>query len=146
MRRLAIFTLLLAVTAGCGDRPTLSQVTGILREDGAALSRVALDGKSAALSDDRAGCEPGTRRSVYALTGALPATGDRAAATAAVASALAAELHRMGYQEGDNPEPRFGVNVSVVEKRSLGIVFTIAIRDRAPEVQVSGRTGCLPAG
>ncbi|GGL15315.1 hypothetical protein Sme01_70190 [Sphaerisporangium melleum] len=134
--------LLALLACGCGGaRPSLEEATRLLRDDGAALSRLALPGKAVTLTRETSGCPAGTARGVYTLTGDLPQDSG-AQAPAAVASTLAAEFHRMGYQEGESPQERFGLNVSVVRKESLGIVFTVALRSERPNVEITGTTAC----
>ncbi|WP_405145500.1 hypothetical protein OG589_01710 [Sphaerisporangium sp. NBC_01403] len=144
MRRVGVGALVLVLGTACGGGLTIEETTGILREDAAVLSRIQLDHKATALTDDRSGCGAGTRRSVFTMTGDLPPGADPAQASAALASTLATEFHTMGYQEAEGPHAQFGVNISVLEKQSLGIVFTVAMRNRPPNIDISGKTGCLP--
>ncbi|MEU8266175.1 hypothetical protein AB0B89_03330 [Sphaerisporangium sp. NPDC049002] len=144
MRRVGVCALVLVLGTACGGGLTLAETTGVLREDAAVLSRMDLDHKATAFTDDRSGCEAGTRRSVFTMTGDLPRGADPAAASAALASTVATEFRTMGYQEAEGPHARFGVNVSVLEKQSLGIVFTVTMRTDPPNVDISGKTGCLP--
>lgn len=144
MRNVGIIAVLLVLAAACGGGPTLEETTGILRQDAAVLGRIELARKAAALATDRAGCPAGTARGRYTLTGDLPQGADAAGASSAMAATLASEFHTMGYQEGEGPGSRFGVNVSVLEKRSVGISFTVTLRNRPPNVEISGKTDCLP--
>ncbi|MFC4591807.1 hypothetical protein [Sphaerisporangium corydalis] len=139
MRHVGLIATVLVLTAACAEGLTLGQTTSILRDDAAVLSRIELDGKTTALTADRSGCPQGTGRSVYTMTGDMPQ-----GAEAAVTSTLASEFHTMGYQEAEGPHAQFGVNVSVLRKESLGIVFTVTLRTRKPNVEISGKTDCLP--
>ncbi|GAA1522564.1 hypothetical protein GCM10009677_64490 [Sphaerisporangium rubeum] len=134
----AIVLVLGVVAAGCAGAPGLADTTRILNEDGATLSRIDLAAKHVASAEDAGGCPAGSRRAVYTLTGDLASGGT----AAGVVSALASEFQRMGYQEGEGPGDRFGVNVSVLEKTSLGITFTVTLRADHPNVEITGRTGC----
>ncbi|MFC6085543.1 hypothetical protein [Sphaerisporangium aureirubrum] len=142
MRGVGAGVLVLVVTAaGCASGLGFADTARILREDGTTLSRIALTGKNARATEDATGCPAGERRAAYTITGDLGPDG--AATSAAVTSALATEFQRMGYQEGEGPGARFGVNVSVLEKTSLGITFTVTLRADHPNVEIAGRTGCL---
>jgi hypothetical protein len=133
--------LVLVVTAaGCAAGLGFADTARILREDGTTLSRIDLTGKKVRAAEDTTGCPPGLRRAVYTITGDLGPEGSTT--SAAVTSALAIEFQRMGYQEGEGPGTRFGVNVSVLEKTSLGITFTVTLRAAHPNVEIAGRTGC----
>ncbi|MEV7965357.1 hypothetical protein AB0O34_05165 [Sphaerisporangium sp. NPDC088356] len=144
MRRAGVCALVLVLGTACAGGLTLEETTGVLRDDAAVLSRMELDHKATAFTDDRSGCEAGARRSVFTMTGDLPLGADPARASTALTSTLATEFRTMGYQEAEGPHAQFGVNVSVLEKQSLGIVFTVAMRTRQPNVDISGKTGCLP--
>ncbi|WP_147268750.1 hypothetical protein [Sphaerisporangium album] len=142
MRCFGMYALVAGLAAaGCAPAPVHAEAAGVLREDGATLSRIALSGKNVRTGDDGSGCAPGTRRGLYTITGDLaPGT-----EPSAVATALGTELHTMGYQEAGGPDARFGVTVSVLRKDSLDITFTVTLRGRSPNVEVAGTTGCLPA-
>jgi hypothetical protein len=144
MRFVGVCALVLVLAAACGTGPSLGETTSVLRQDGAVLGRIELARKSTALTTDGSGCQAGAKRSLYTMTGDLPQGIDPAQASAAVTSALASEFHTMGYQEAEGPHAQFGVNVSVLEKQSLGIVFTVTLRTRQPNVEISGKTQCLP--
>ncbi|MEO3814190.1 hypothetical protein ABGB17_34765 [Sphaerisporangium sp. B11E5] len=134
-----VIVLVLGVAAaGCAAAPGFTDTARILREDGTTLSRIDLTGKHVEAVVNATGCPPGARRAVYTITGDLAPGGT----SAAVTSALATEFQRMGYQEGEGPGARFGVNVSVLEKTSLGITFTVTLRSGRPNVEIAGRTGC----
>ncbi|MDH2430134.1 hypothetical protein [Sphaerisporangium sp. TRM90804] len=142
MRRVGVWVLVVVGgLAGCGAEPAFRDVAGVLNEDGAALSRLTLAGKRVSAVEDRAGCPGGSRRGLYTITGDVPAGN----ASSAVVSALATELHTMGYQEAEGPGARFGVKVSVMRKDSLDITFTVALRADRPNVEITGQTGCMPA-
>ncbi|MGW4643760.1 hypothetical protein ACWEN6_34935 [Sphaerisporangium sp. NPDC004334] len=142
MRGVLACGLVLLLACACGGaEPSFEQAARFLRDDGAALSRLSLPGKTTAFTRETTGCPAGTARSVYRLTGDLPAEPD-AHAMATVTAILASDLHRMGYQEGDSPQERFGVNVSTMKKESLGIVVTVIVRSGRPNVEVTGTTAC----
>jgi hypothetical protein len=79
------------------------------------------------------------------IKGDFPQGSDPAQATAGIVSALGAEFRTMGYEEAGGPQAQFGVNITVMEKDSVGIVFTITIRPSQPNVEILGKTECLPA-
>ncbi|MFC4536590.1 hypothetical protein [Sphaerisporangium dianthi] len=142
MRGVVACGLVLVLACACGGaQPSFEEAARFLRDDGAVLSRLSLPGKAVALTRDTAGCPAGAARSVYTLTGDLPQDSS-GKAPAAVTTILASEFHRMGYQEGESPNERFGVNVSVLKKESLGIVFTVAVRAERPNVEITGTTAC----
>ncbi|WP_248960605.1 hypothetical protein [Sphaerisporangium perillae] len=143
MRSLGVWGLVLALACGCAAEPGFEETAGLLKQDGDVLGRLGLAGKNIAVTDDRSGCAEGTRRGLYTITGDFPQGADPAQAAAAFTSTLAMELHTMGYQDSEGPHAQFGVNVSVLRKESLGIVFTVTVRDRRPNVEISGSTGCL---
>ncbi|WP_214413401.1 hypothetical protein [Sphaerisporangium fuscum] len=145
MRRLGVVALVVVLAAACGDGMTAEETTAILRQDGTLLSGLDLTGKTAGPGRDASGCPAGTEHGVYTITGDLPPGADPRQGATAVMSALASDFHSMGYQAEEGPGTQFGMNVSVLKKESLGIVFTVTIRPSRPNVEILGKTECLPA-
>ncbi|WP_326821216.1 hypothetical protein [Streptosporangium sp. NBC_01756] len=159
MRRVvgcALLVVLLA--AGCtSGGPTLDEAAQVLAADAKKLeSSYSMAGKKTVdktgdENDDAAGCPGGTATRSYQFSGSFDESGQMTPAEQAERADLASDplqsnLVGLGYEIDRSASwARPGRSSVVLHKKDPGITFILLIQDSAPNIEIIGKTDCLPS-
>lgn len=154
MRGVAVCTLLLLMVSACSNGPTLDEAAQVMAKDGNELvasrymENKQIADKTSKGNDDPVGCPGDTARRTFQATGDFgKVDGSTPTELADLAGpAMRIALRGMGYEPDASASSanHSGRSIGVLRKKDPGITFTVLVNASSPNIQITGKTECLP--
>jgi hypothetical protein len=154
MRRVAVCALMLLLASACSSGPTLDDAARVMAKDGAEvvatqyMENKQVTDKTGTDGDDPIGCPHDTARRSYQVTGDFGEAKNHTPAELAdlAGPPLRIALRGLGYEADASATTAnaSGRSIGVLRKKDPGITFTVIVRSAPPNVEIIGKTDCLP--
>lgn len=154
MRRVAVCAPVLLLVAACSSGPTLDEAAQAMAKDGTELlasrhmENKQVTDKTGKDGNDSLSCPEDTARRTYQVIGDFGQSNQYTPTQLAdlAGPPLRIALRGMGYEPDASASSvnESGRSIGVLRKKGSGITFTVIVQSSSPNIEIIGKTDCLP--